>query len=474
MMIQRLWPLVCLTLVFGCMAEEEKAEQIDEETFDFEVCADGPTVDGIDVSYWQGTVDWNAVAADGIEFAFIRVSDGVTTFDTQFPGNWAGARQAGIIRGVYQFFRPGQDAIAQADLLLSNMGTLEPDDLPPVIDVEATDGQPANVIVDKIGQWLNRVEAATGRQPIIYTGKYFWQDNVGTDIYSSYPLWIAQYGPVCPDLPNQWQEWVFFQTSSTGSVNGIAGNVDTNLFNGNIEDLLIFTGGVAECGDGRCSGGEDNSSCPEDCPICESIPDVGRIVDDNDLCFEAGGDPQWIRLEENAGYGGSLQWTHATDSADVENYGLWTLDFDDAGRYRVDVYTAAGFAQSQQARYEVHTAAGSEFVTIDQSAVDGWQSLGEFEFGAGSGQWIRLDDNTGEPLGDQVQISLDAVQLTRLDLPQAPDAGPGVGSDAGDPGIDEPMGGCGCATAARPDSSRGAGMAILMLFAWFGVRSRRS
>src|SRR5687768_1787101 len=91
------------------------------------VCADGETVDGIDVSYWQGAIDWPAVAADGIEFAFIRASHGLGTVDTRYQENWAGARAAGIMRGTYQYFSPGEDVIAQADLMLEMMGPLEPD-----------------------------------------------------------------------------------------------------------------------------------------------------------------------------------------------------------------------------------------------------------------------------------------------------------------------------------------------------------
>src|SRR5262249_54505220 len=69
------------------------------------VCADGPTVPGIDVSIYQGTIDWQKVHAAGIEFAFIRVSDGLDTLDSKYDVNWAGARAAGVLRGTYQFFR---------------------------------------------------------------------------------------------------------------------------------------------------------------------------------------------------------------------------------------------------------------------------------------------------------------------------------------------------------------------------------
>src|SRR5262245_53102110 len=106
------------------------------------VCADGPTVAGIDVSYYQKDIDWTKVKAAGVDFAFIRVSDGLNFIDSKFSSNWPSARSAGIVRGAYQFFRPGLDPVAQANLLIERMGPLEADDLPPVIDVETNDAGP--------------------------------------------------------------------------------------------------------------------------------------------------------------------------------------------------------------------------------------------------------------------------------------------------------------------------------------------
>src|SRR3954463_5821815 len=73
------------------------------------VCAADTTTKGVDVSYFNGTIDWAKVKAAGNEFAFIRISDGTGFRDPQFAANWAGAQSAGMVRGIYQFFRPGQD-----------------------------------------------------------------------------------------------------------------------------------------------------------------------------------------------------------------------------------------------------------------------------------------------------------------------------------------------------------------------------
>lgn len=356
------------------------------------ICPDGETVFGIDVSYYQGTIDWDAVAADGVEFAFIRVSDGLGYPDSQFSANWQGAGDAGILRGVYQFFREDEDPIDQADYLLTQMGDLGDGDLPPVIDVESTDGQNSSTIVSNIQDWVDHVEAATGRTPIIYTGSYFWQDNVGSDAFSSYPLWTAHYGVTCPNVATQWNEWTFWQYSSTESVNGIAGNVDANWFNGGYADLLVLAESTIEC---------------------EQIPAAGRIVDETDDCFYAGGDAQWWRYEDD-GWDGTLMWTHATANAEVDNYGVWNLDFEEGGDYLVEVYTDADFAESGESGYAIRHDGAEETVLLDQTAADGWQELGEFSFAAGDDQWIRLDDNTGEDISLQLQIVYDAMRVTPL------------------------------------------------------------
>src|SRR5688572_19515997 len=119
--------LICIVLVSGCTAAGESRESVFEQAAS--VCPSGPVVNGIDVTYHQQTIDWPKVKAAGIEFAFIRVSDGATFQDPKFDTNWAESRAAGVRHGAYQLFRPAEDARAQADLLLSKIGNkLAPDD----------------------------------------------------------------------------------------------------------------------------------------------------------------------------------------------------------------------------------------------------------------------------------------------------------------------------------------------------------
>ncbi len=216
------------------------------------VCAPDEVVLGIDVSYYQGTIDWDAVAGDGYAFAIARINHS-DFMDPQFDANWAGIKNVGLVRGAYQYFEPGEDPVWQAEVVVDKVGMLGPGDLPVVIDVETTSGLTDKAaIVASIAEWIDIVEAGTGKTPIIYTGKYFWQDNVSSDAFADVPLWHAQYPNACqpPQAPppacgcaniaDQWSDWLLWQYTSSGSVAGISGDVDTNVFKGNYEDLVAF------------------------------------------------------------------------------------------------------------------------------------------------------------------------------------------------------------------------------------------
>ena len=225
--------IACLALVFAfCPVTASQA---------IVVCPDGTTLQGVDVTYYQGTIDWNQVEASGVTFAYARVSDGLNP-DAAFSNNYAGIKAAGMIRGAYQMFRPGQDPLAQAELLLSSIGTIGPGDLPPALDVEVADGQNPVNIGYAIQEWVAIIEQATGRTPIIYTGRYFWNDSVYSPDSGTNPLWIADWSVACPDTPSLWDDWAFWQYTGSGSVPGISGLVDRDVFNGPLSELQILAG----------------------------------------------------------------------------------------------------------------------------------------------------------------------------------------------------------------------------------------
>ncbi len=384
--------------ILGWSGCAEPAPPLETDDLAATVCPGGATVLGIDVSYYQGTINWPSVANDGVEFAFIRVSDGLTYYDSQFQSNWVGAANAGLYRGAYQYFRPAQDPVDQANLLIDEinlLGGLQAGDLPPVIDVETDDNLSAAAVVNGIQLWLDQVESAFGVPPIIYTSSWAWSSYAGSSTqFTAYPMWAASwtYDPNdCPYIPDPWSDWEFWQYSDSGSVNGISGAVDLNLFNGDGVDLDDYAVGEA---------------------ACAPVPFDGRIIDELDDCFESGGNPDYW-YTASAGYDGALAWTHTTDDVQVDDYGVWNLEFDVAGAYLVEAYTDAAYAESLQASYQIQHAGTADIAVIAQSAVDGWNPLGTFEFAAGGGQWIRLNDNTGEPFnGGETQLVFDAIQLT--------------------------------------------------------------
>jgi lysozyme len=199
-------------------------------------CDVGATTPGIDVSYYQRTVDWPRVRRAGIRFAFIRVSDGATIRDPMFAINWTQARRAGVVRGAYQYFRPDQSIAAQADLMIAAMQDRTPDDLPPVLDIEIDAGLPATVVADRARRWIDRVRDKLGVEPIVYTGNDLWR-HAGAGALATQPLWVAHYTSGCPSIPAPWTRWTFWQHTDRGAVPGIEGPVDLDLFAGTVDEL---------------------------------------------------------------------------------------------------------------------------------------------------------------------------------------------------------------------------------------------
>ncbi len=150
----------------------------------------------------------------------------------------------GILRGAYQFFRPGQNATAQANFMVQKVGgMLKSGDMPCMIDVEASDGQSASTIASKIKTWLSIVQKGTGKKPIIYTGAYFWEGSVKSTAFGSYPLWIAAYGPSCPSVPNGWSNWTIWQYCDGQTKYCTNGSgFDRDVFNGSSSALSKFAG----------------------------------------------------------------------------------------------------------------------------------------------------------------------------------------------------------------------------------------
>jgi lysozyme len=243
--IVRCAPLLALAVACGCAMQTGGDERLGQSAEAVTVCASGTVVQGVDVSVYQGTVDWTSVKAAGIDFAIARISDG-SALDTQFATNWSGMKNAGIVRGAYQYFEPGQDPTTQANIVVSAVAMLGSGDLPVTADMETAGGQSAATIVANLQTWMNAVKAGTGKQPMVYTASGYWNGSVGgSSAFGSDPLWVANWGVSCPGLPTGWSNWDFWQYSDTGTVNGISGNVDLDEFNGSLAQLQSFAGGAS-------------------------------------------------------------------------------------------------------------------------------------------------------------------------------------------------------------------------------------
>jgi lysozyme len=190
--------------------------------------------DGIDVSYYQGEVDWTAVRADGVVFAFVKATEGESEVDPRFAVNWHGAQSAGVVRGAYHFFDPDVDARAQAEHFIATVH-LEAGDLPPALDVEVAEGVSIEGIEDGVRVWLETVAKAFGVTPILYSDPTFLDQHLASG-FAAYPLWIAEYSASPPAAPGDWNRWTFWQHSQSGAVEGVEGAVDLDLYQGSNAD----------------------------------------------------------------------------------------------------------------------------------------------------------------------------------------------------------------------------------------------
>lgn len=205
------------------------------------VCARGAVVRGIDIYHGDPISDGSKLKPGGVEYCFLKATEGVTLVDNRFESRWTALKNRGIVMGAYHFFHPNRDPYLQANLFLKTiLNNLTPQDLPPVLDWETSDGVPSEQDRTRALIFLDRVQEATKRKPIIYGSPYFLQDLHLTKDFADYPLWIAHYGATCPLVPAPWTDWTFWQTSETGQVPGISGNCDKDVFNGTLEDLHKF------------------------------------------------------------------------------------------------------------------------------------------------------------------------------------------------------------------------------------------
>jgi lysozyme len=209
-------------------------------------------VQGIDVSYWQGDIDWQKVGDAGIQFAYIKATEGGDRVDPKFLDNWRAAKRAGLARGAYHVMYWCRTAKEQAAWFKRN-APADDSALPPVLDVEWNSYSktcPQHIAretaIAKIKIMLRAMEAYTGKQPIIYTDPAFHRDVLEGE-FPDYYFWLRSVAAK-PAEKYETRDWVFWQFTTTGRVPGVLGPVDRDSFNGAPADWKRVLKNQCMCG----------------------------------------------------------------------------------------------------------------------------------------------------------------------------------------------------------------------------------
>ena len=176
---------------------------------------------GIDVSHYQGEIDWTQIDKDSIAFVYLKATEGNDYIDPAFSTNISSLNNEKIPFGVYHFFEPSKDAELQAEHFLKIIHKSKAK-LPPVLDIEISQGVETILLHEKIEKWLKIVHKKSGKKPIIYTSKDF-KETILKNKFDDYEFWIAEY--MTKSLNDSWIIWQYTQT---GKVCGINGFVDMN------------------------------------------------------------------------------------------------------------------------------------------------------------------------------------------------------------------------------------------------------
>lgn len=212
-------------------------------------------VRGVDVSAYQPRVDWQQVAGAGYRFAYIKTSEGLTYTSPTLREQWDGAGRAGLLRGGYHFLHPLMSGLHQARRFAELIEGLGQGELPPAVDFEGYEGirgAPVDRLVAGALECAYELERLTNTIPVLYTGRWFWQRVSRAESAHAlfqFPLWQASYRPKPDPMPwpaTRWgTHWTFWQRSGTGSVPGVKGNCDLNVFAGSLDDLRALASGGA-------------------------------------------------------------------------------------------------------------------------------------------------------------------------------------------------------------------------------------
>jgi GH25 family lysozyme M1 (1,4-beta-N-acetylmuramidase) len=222
----------------------------------------GPRVPGIDVSKYQGRIDWPAVASSPVRFVIIRATMGNRYRDERYARNLVGATENGLVVGAYHFAKPTsglRDARGEADHFL-RVAQVAAGDVLPVLDIEDSGGLSPRQLRVWAQAWLHRVYSRTGVRAMIYSGNHFWRGFMrNSSLFGSrgHPLWVAHWNVGAPAVPgNGWagNGYTFWQWSASGRIPGIKGHVDRDWVNGALAQGTIASLSVAPADGGVIRG----------------------------------------------------------------------------------------------------------------------------------------------------------------------------------------------------------------------------
>jgi lysozyme len=198
-------------------------------------------IQGIDVSDEQGNPNWHQVAASGRQFVITKATEGIGWKAVSFAANWAGIKEAGMLRGAYHYARPDlgntPDAEASYFLQVVQAAGLQAGDFL-ALDLEVNSANLAGWALT----WLEQVTAAVGFRPFFYSYHAFLSEQglTNNDSLAKYGLWLASYTPTMPSPPPTWPSIAIWQYSCKGTVPGINGLCDEDAFNGSVDNLKQF------------------------------------------------------------------------------------------------------------------------------------------------------------------------------------------------------------------------------------------
>ena len=190
---------------------------------------------GVDVSSYQENVDFSELKNQGIEFAYIKATEGSTHIDSSFKDKWKNALEAGVVAGAYHYFVYSASGAEQAKNFIDVVGELDKERLIPAVDMELTVAEVYNPpavedVVRGLKAFLAVVEEEYGVKPLIYAQKDYYDKYLAAD-FSDYPRWIRNvFYPVFIDVGNEWAVWQF---NDKGELDGYRGErfIDLNVVN---------------------------------------------------------------------------------------------------------------------------------------------------------------------------------------------------------------------------------------------------